>query len=104
MNVYVRDRQGREIYLTDERWQHICEEHPEMQDYKQGVLDTISKGRRFQDSVRANVYLYYLDYVDLSYDNNTIVVVVLFGFRPDGRENNFILTSYPIRRQRNTRS
>jgi hypothetical protein len=26
MNIHVRDRQGREIYLTDERWQHICEE------------------------------------------------------------------------------
>ncbi len=30
-----------------------------------------------------------------------IVVVVRFGFHPDGRDNNFILTSYPIRRKRN---
>jgi hypothetical protein len=103
MNVHVRDRQGHEIYLTDERWKHICEEHPEMQDYKQDVLETVRKGRRFQDSFRANVYLYYLAHADLPYDNNTIVVVVHFGFHSDGRENNFVLTSYAIRRQRNTR-
>jgi len=47
--------------------------------------------------------LYYLDHADLPYDNDTIVVVVRFGFHPDGGENNFILTSYPIRRQRNIR-
>jgi hypothetical protein len=26
----VKDQLGHEIYLTDERWNHICEEHPEM--------------------------------------------------------------------------
>jgi hypothetical protein len=32
--------------------------------------------------------------------NTTIVVVVRFGFNPDGTQNNFVLTAYPIRRRR----
>jgi hypothetical protein len=31
MRNSVRDRLGHEIYLSDERWHHICEEHLEMQ-------------------------------------------------------------------------
>jgi hypothetical protein len=46
------------IYLTDERWRHICEEHPEMQSYRRHVLETIRKGLRLQDSVRPDVYPY----------------------------------------------
>jgi hypothetical protein len=85
----VKDRLGHVIYLTDERWYHICDEHPEMQGYKRQVPETVRRGRRFQDSVRPGVYLYYPDYSGLPHDNTTIVVVVRFGFYPDGRENNF---------------
>jgi hypothetical protein len=37
----VTDPLGHEIYLTDERWAHVCEEHPEMQAYESEVLETI---------------------------------------------------------------
>lgn len=100
MPITVRDPLGHEIYLTDERWDHICEEHPEMQGYRSHVLETVSRGQRFQDSIRPEVYLYYQDYRALPRDNTTIVVVVRFGFHPDGTENNFILTAYQIRRRR----
>jgi hypothetical protein len=96
----VTDQLGHEIYLTDERWGHICEEHPEMTAYKSQVLETIQKGRRFQDSVRPDVFLYYRDYGELPAGNTTIVTVVRFGFTPGGRENNFIVTAYQISRQR----
>ena len=99
MRRTVLDRLGHEIYLTDERWQHICEEHPEMQRYRRQTLDTVQRGRRFQDSVRPEVYLYYRDSRGLPYGNTIIVVVVRFGFHPDGMENNFMLTAYQIRRQ-----
>ncbi|MBS3138367.1 hypothetical protein J4207_01540 [Candidatus Woesearchaeota archaeon] len=29
----IVDKTGRKIYLTDERWRHINEEHPEMSPY-----------------------------------------------------------------------
>jgi hypothetical protein len=100
MHRFVRDRRGHEIYLTDERWQHICEEHPEMQRYRREVLETVRSTRRFQDSVRPEVYLYYRDYRGLPHGTTTLVVVVHFGLYPDGTENNFILTAYQIRRRR----
>jgi hypothetical protein len=46
------------------------------------------------------VYLYYRGYNSLPYDNTTIVMVVRFGFNPDGSENNFVMTAYQIRRRR----
>ena len=97
---WAKDQMGREIYLTDERWNHICEEHPEMQDYESQVLETIQRGRRFQDSVRPDVFLYYRDFEDLPAANTTIVAVVRFGFSPGGTENNFIVTAYQAFRHR----
>jgi len=96
----VKDRFGHEIYLTDERCNHICEEHPEMYGFDGQVLETVQSGQRFQDSIRPDVFLYYQDYSDLPSGNTTIVVVVRFGFAPDDSENNFIMTAYQIFRQR----
>ncbi|MBI4528710.1 MAG: hypothetical protein HY695_33350 [Deltaproteobacteria bacterium] len=96
----VKDQLGHEIYLTDERWNHICEEHPEMQGFKSQVLETIQRGRRFQDSVRPDVFLYYREVENLPAGNSTIVAVVRFGFTPGDTENNFIVTAYQIFRQR----
>jgi hypothetical protein len=53
----VTDPLGHEIYLTDERWAHVCEEHPEMQAHESEVLETIQRGRRFQDLFRPDVPL-----------------------------------------------
>jgi hypothetical protein len=100
MRQVVKDRLGHTIYLTDERWGHICEEHPEMWRYKRRVLDTVRSGRRFQDSIRPEVYLYARAYRDLPHGNTSIVVVVRFGLYPDGTENNFMLTAYQIRQRR----
>jgi hypothetical protein len=100
MRSSVKDQLGHEIYLTDERWQHICEEYPEMRGYRRQTLETVRRGHRFQDSIRPQVYLYYRDYQGLPYNNTTIVVVVHFGFSPDESENNFVMTAYQIRRKR----
>jgi hypothetical protein len=45
----VSDRWGNEIYLTDERWDHIVETHDEMMDYRSHVLMTVRTGQRDQD-------------------------------------------------------
>lgn len=100
MRQVIKDRLGHEIYLTDERWSHICEEHLEMRRYRRQVLETVRSGRRFQDSVRPEVYLYHRTYPDLPHGNTSIVVVVRFGFYATGTENNFILTAYQIRQRR----
>jgi hypothetical protein len=95
----IQDRRGHEIYLTEERWQHLCDEPPEMLDHERELFEVIRLGRRSQDSVRPHVYLYYLDCSGLPYGNTTVVVVVRFGYFPNGDENNFVLTAYQIRRR-----
>ena len=100
MADFTTDPFGHSIYLTDERWRHICDEHPEMEPYRARVLDTLRLGRRFQDSIRPDVFLYYRDHSDLAHGNTTIVVVVRFGVRADGSPNNFVLTAYQVFRMR----
>ena len=95
-----KDQLGHEIYLTDERWNHICEEHPEMTGLDNHVMETVERGGRFQDSIRPDIYLYYRDFEELPSDNTTIVVVIRFGFAVDGSENDFIVTANQIFRQR----
>lgn len=93
----TRDAHGHHIYLTHERWGHICEVHPEMEEALDRVLDTVRLGRRFQDSVRLDVFSYYRDYAGLPSGNTT--VVVRFGIRTEGTPNNFVLTAYQISRR-----
>jgi hypothetical protein len=97
---FVTDQRGHEIYLTDERWRRICDEHSEMHGYRDHVLETVRSGSRFQDSVRPQVYLYYRDYQGLPNTNTTIVVVVYFGITAESAENTFVLTAYQIRRRK----
>ena len=54
----VIDRWGNRITLTDERWQHIIEWHPELKRFEAAVLETIRKGRRRQDSIDPQKYKY----------------------------------------------
>ena len=83
MTQSVTDRSGNSIYLTDERWRHIMDDdnHPEMDGYRDRVLDVLRRGRRRYDDLNPN---------------NMIVVIVKFGFDIEGRPNNFVLTSYQV--------
>ncbi|MBI4488090.1 MAG: hypothetical protein HY694_03305 [Deltaproteobacteria bacterium] len=47
----VTDRWGNRISLTDERWRHIIEWHPELEGFQEEVLETIRRGRRRQDPI-----------------------------------------------------
>ena len=52
----VRDRFGNEVYLTQERWEHIVQafSHPEMLAYEGRLKETIQSGQRKQDRLRAS--------------------------------------------------
>jgi hypothetical protein len=96
----TRDRYGNEIYLTEERWNHIIEDinHPELEAYEDYVQDVIQSGRRKQDTLNPQKYRYSKEYPDLVEDNTHIVVIVLFRFTEDEQgkpfPNNYIVTAY----------
>ncbi|MFQ6100720.1 MAG: hypothetical protein ACE5OS_05745 [Anaerolineae bacterium] len=96
----VQDRYGNEIYLTEERWNHILEYHPELEGHLDNVLNILKKGRRKQEPTMPYKYRYYGRCDELLPDYNHVVVIVILGTRqcPDGISvlNNFVTTAWPI--------
>lgn len=96
----IRDRYGNDVYLTQERWEHIIEpiNHPEMIDYRQHLQDTIHWGKRKQDSLNPQKYRYSMQFDDLPMENTHIVAIVLFRYRVgkigEPIRNNYIVTAY----------
>lgn len=97
---FVRDRDGREIYLTEEQWQHIASGHTELRSHLDDVLNTVRHGRRQQQPQDPQAYVYRLPCDTLRPPFNGILVVVAFRFElqePDGMiSNNFIVTAWGI--------
>jgi hypothetical protein len=89
----VTDRWSNRITLTDERWQHIIEWHPELEGHEADVLETIRKGRRRQDPIDPQKYKYIYPVARLPFGLTHIVVVVRIATRK------FILTAYGIERK-----
>ena len=56
----VCDRYGNDVYLTQERWQHIVEPfyHPEMSGFERQLKETARSGMRKQDSLNPQKYRY----------------------------------------------
>jgi len=94
----VQDRYGNTIYLTNERWKHIIENHPEVENYSRHLKETIRTGRRQQEPLDPRKYRYVKYFEDLIDDNNHIVAIAMFKIEVDEKgntvENNFILTAY----------
>jgi hypothetical protein len=96
----VTDRYGNEIYLTQERWEHITNplNHPAMKNYEDHLRETITHGKRKQNSLNPQKYRYTRQFDDLAEYNTHIVAVVLFRFRKshDGKPvpNNYVVTAY----------
>jgi len=96
----VRDRYNNDIYLTQERWEHIVQplNHPEMLAYESHLQETIQSGQRNQDPLNPQKYRYVRAFADLAEDNTHLIAIVLFRFS-EGEEgkpvpNNYIVTAY----------
>lgn len=97
----IRDRDGRPVYMTEERWQHIMDRHPELINHLQDVLDTVRYGRRRQDPMNPESYHYYQLCESLPWDFIGIEVIVVFKFRvvEDDKiiPNNFVVSAWGLR-------
>ena len=97
---HERDRLGNEIYLTNERWQHITEptNHPDMLACKSELRQTVCLGQRRQDSLNPQKYRYSKAFDSLVEGNTHVVAIVLFRFGEDEKgallPNNYIVTAY----------
>ena len=57
---FVRDRDGREVYLTEQQWQHIVSGHGELRNHLDHVLNTVRRGKRQQKPLDPKAYVYRL--------------------------------------------
>jgi hypothetical protein len=97
----VEDRQGNEIYLTDERWQHILETHEEMANCRGQLLETLRTGQRKQDAFDPQKHKYSQKFTDLPDDFTHVIAAVKFSRQIAARgdaPNNFVLTAYQTTR------
>jgi len=95
--IFVFDREGRQVYLTRERWEHALY-HPGMHEaLLESVLDTLRQGRCKQDAYDPAKFKHTLGFSNLPSPYTHIVVVVKRGWQGDPTEaNNFVLTAYLI--------
>jgi len=95
-NNCIKDKKGNKIYITDERWEHIYERHPEIKGFESLVIKTVRLGKRKQQDIDPNKFKYYAFYEDLPNGNTQIVVVTKFEQKKDEKDkpNNFIITAY----------
>ena len=90
----VQDHYGNEIYLIEERWTHIADQHDELEGRLDDLLDTLRYGRRKQEALEPQKYRYRRQYDDLLYGYNHIVAVVVFRYDASGVSNNFVITAW----------
>jgi len=94
----VRDRDGREIYMTEERWGHITVRHEELDGHLDNVLETLRWGKRRQDKRDPQTYTYYRRCKSLTAPYDHIIVAVAFRFHEstDGTTvpNNFVVSAW----------
>lgn len=94
MRQEVTDRFGNTVYLTDERWEHIVERHPELEGLREEILSTVRSGKRRQDAMALETFYYKKAFPRLAGRLTAIEVVAVFQWQIN-QPNNFILTAYP---------
>lgn len=92
---YVKDKQGNQIYITDERWEHIHKRYPEIIGFEDRVLKTIRIGNRKQLALEPDVYRYSKSYTDLPMNHSQIIVAVKFSQKLD-KDNNIIINNFVV--------
>ena len=94
----IPDRGGNEIYLTDERWQHIIDGHPEMRDCEDALKQAIRLGTRTQEPLAPQKFRYSRAVAGLPDGNTHVIAIVLFRFeeskRGPIRGNNYVVTAF----------
>lgn len=95
MREEVKDRLGNSIYLTDERWEHFIENHPELESLRDKALNAARPGARTRDPLSLEAFYYNKNFLNLHEVFDDIDVVVVFRWQSNV-PNHFIVTAYPV--------
>lgn len=85
----VNDKSGRKIHLSNERWAHINQEHPEVAPYLEDIKDALMNPIRIVQ-LDADVSYYY-KYFKQKQSQYLLVIVKYLN------DHGFIITAYFVR-------
>lgn len=92
MREEIRDKRGNIIYLTDERWEHILENHSDLDSHRDKVISTIRSGKRTQDPLLPDKFYYNKKFLQFLDEYDEIEVVVISRWQKN-KSNQFIVTA-----------
>lgn len=87
--LIVRSRNGVPVRLTEERWQHIVRRHPEMDDQRERVLETLAEPDMIQQGDFGEL-LAIRFYPETALIGKFLVV----AYREVSPDDGFVLTAY----------
>ena len=87
--LIVRSHNGVPVRLTDERWNHIRDRHPEMEGLRERVLETISEPDMIQQGDYGEL-LAFRFYPHTPLTRKYLVVI----YREISPDDGFVLTTY----------
>lgn len=93
---YVHDSDGHEIYLTEERWQHIVAGHRELHNHFDDILNTVRHGKRRQQPQDPQTFVYRLRCDKLRPPFNGVIVVVAFRFESQENNGNTVSNNFVV--------
>jgi len=85
-----KDKIGKTIYLTKERWVHISKEHPEVKNYFNNFDDTLINPTKMMDYFYDNNIKYYYKYFK---EKKSYLLIIAKYLNGEG----FIITAYFVR-------
>ncbi len=87
--LMVRSRNGVPIRLTEERWQHIIRRHPEMNNQRERVLETVAEPEMIQQGDFGEV-LAIRFYPETPLSSKFMLV----AYREVSLDDGFVITAY----------
>ncbi|MBI3027663.1 hypothetical protein HYY70_06140 [Candidatus Woesearchaeota archaeon] len=88
----VKDKSGRKIHLSDERWKHLNQEHPEVAPYLEDIKETLKNPVKITEyELDENVKYYYKYFKERESAKYLLVIVKYLN------EHGFIITAYFVR-------
>jgi hypothetical protein len=88
----VEDKSGRKIHLSDERWKHLNQEHPEVAPYIEDIKDILKNPLKIIAYELDNSIKYYYKYFKERETAKYLLVIVKYL-----NEHGFIITAHFVR-------
>ena len=88
----VEDKSGRKIHLSDERWKHLNQDHPEVAPYLEDIKETLKNPLKITTYEFDENIKYYYKYFKEREGAKYLLVIVKYL-----NEHGFIITAYFVR-------